>query len=131
MEMAKATSSSSLLCNFLGKLQRIDITSLLNVPCSSSLSKRQRELLQAYADDVEGVSSNKAANKEKGSRSEKTEPLSTDNGEVYFNRKPPSLGAWLVQGLDILRQRLGKWNPNGMFPTDEILNIISNAFILP
>ncbi len=62
------------------------------------MTKRQRELLQAYANDVEGVPP---------SKNSKTETLSAENGEVYFNRDLPSLGGWLAQGWEMLRKRLG------------------------
>ncbi|KAF8971504.1 hypothetical protein BDZ97DRAFT_1913979 [Flammula alnicola] len=70
-----------------------------------SLSKRQRSLLQAYADDVEGVPSSKAAGKD--TKAAKEDPLSVDNGKVYFTHKPPSLGTWLSQGWKTIRERLG------------------------
>jgi hypothetical protein len=72
---------------------------------TSVLTKRQRELLQAYADDVEGIS--KTDKDTKGSNFK--EPLSVDNGEVYFNRQPQtqSLGSWLSQAWATVRERLG------------------------
>jgi hypothetical protein len=67
---------------------------------SRSLTKRQRQLLEEYAADVE----------KRPSASQQTdqpkEPLNTDNGKVYFNSDTPSLGTWLSQGWQMLRDRL-------------------------
>ncbi|PPQ66118.1 hypothetical protein CVT26_010919 [Gymnopilus dilepis] len=75
-----------------------DLFVKFNLQLPRSLTKRQRELLEAYAEDVEKKTS--------GSQTSK-EPLSADNGKVYFTHKPPTLGAWLSQGWQAVRERLG------------------------
>jgi hypothetical protein len=76
------------------------------------LSARQRQLLQDYADDVDGVTKPKPATSDKAKETEtkngKKEPLSADNGEVYFmNSSSPSLGARLREGLKGFLKGLG------------------------
>ncbi|KAF9056657.1 hypothetical protein BJ165DRAFT_1435333 [Panaeolus papilionaceus] len=70
-----------------------------------SLTKRQRALLEAYADEVEKKSTGTTAGSTTKSES-KEDPLSVENGEAYFLHKPPSFGTWLADGWQMLRQYL-------------------------
>ncbi|KAF8168271.1 DnaJ protein [Crassisporium funariophilum] len=75
-----------------------------------TLTKRQRTLLEAYADDVENrPSSNPSTKDVKDSKDTKPseELFSVDNGKAYFTHDPPSLGAWLSKGWQAIRERFG------------------------
>jgi len=65
-----------------------------------TLTEKQRALLEEYAADVE-----KRPSAKKESKDEPIEPL--NNGKVFFKRKPESFGAWLTEGWDLVRTRLG------------------------
>ena len=79
-----------------------------------TLSKRQRSLLEAYADDVEKQRSSTQTlkgsdNATKGSsQTSKSpeDPLSVDNGKAYFTHSPPFSG-WLSKGWQNIRERFG------------------------
>ena len=88
--------------NYLGTFSGI-FTLLLIWILSRTLTKHQRALLEAYADDIEGRPSKSQTNP---STEETKNPLPTDNGEVYFTHERPSLGAWLSQRWQKIRDRL-------------------------
>ncbi|KIM48362.1 hypothetical protein M413DRAFT_440091 [Hebeloma cylindrosporum] len=71
-----------------------------------TLTKHQRALLEAYAQDIEGRPSKSQT---KSTAEETKDPLATDNGEVYFTHKPPSLGARLSQRWHNIRDRIWSW----------------------
>ena len=79
-----------------------------------TLSKRQRSLLEAYADDVEKRPSSTQAPEDldrptkdsnPGAKSSE-EPLSVDNGKAYFTHNTPFSG-WLSKGWQNIRERFG------------------------
>ncbi|PPQ90407.1 hypothetical protein CVT25_014925 [Psilocybe cyanescens] len=74
-----------------------DLFVKFNLQLPRSLTKRQRSLLEAYAEDVEGKPSGKT---DKDSK----EPLSADNGEVYFTQNPPTLGTSSPPKADAKKQ---------------------------
>lgn len=66
-----------------------------------TLTKHQRQLLEEYAADVEKRTPGSQPNTESSK-----EPLSGDNGKVYFNSERSSLPTWLSLGWQMLRDRL-------------------------
>ncbi|KAI5991559.1 DnaJ protein [Pisolithus albus] len=81
-----------------------------------SLSKRQREILQQYADDVEGrgnTSSSTTGNPSAGKgnlddRSSSNTTASTDNGTASFSHSPPSSeDGWLPRVWKRIRELTG------------------------
>ena len=77
------------------------------------MSKRQRSLLEAYADDVEKRHSSTEAPKNSDRKTKdpnqtaksSEEPLSVDNGKAYFTHSPPS--GWLSKGWQNIREHFG------------------------
>ena len=77
------------------------------------MSKRQRSLLEAYADDVENrhsptkhKDSNQATKDPTQTANGSDDPLSVDNGKAYFTHSPPPSG-WLSKGWQNIRERFG------------------------
>lgn len=81
-----------------------------------SLSKRQREILQQYADDIEGRSNTSSSttgnlSADKGNpddRSSSSTNASTDNGMASFSHSPPSSeDGWLPRVWKRIRELTG------------------------
>ena len=78
------------------------------------MSKRQRSLLEAYADDVEKRHSSTQAPKDSDQATKDAnqtsksseDPVSVDNGKAYFTHSPPPSG-WLSKGWKNIRERFG------------------------
>jgi molecular chaperone DnaJ len=68
-----------------------------------SLTKRQRELLQEYADDVEGRKRAKA----EASSSQKEELSHSDNGTDSFTHWSPPPGGWISRTWQNIRGLIG------------------------
>lgn len=77
-----------------------------------SLTKRQRELLQQYADDVEGEKSPagpSSANHGSQASGSTKEPVANDddNGTTSFTHPPPSSGGWISRTWHKIRGLTG------------------------
>jgi len=76
-----------------------------------SLTRRQRELLQEYADDVEGRSptANAFSTTNHESQSSSKEPLMADhdNGTASSTHQSPSSGSWVFRTWQKLRGLIG------------------------
>ena len=78
-----------------------------------TLSKRQRSLLEAYADDVENrhsstqvPNSSDQATKNSNQTAKGSEDPLVDDGKAYFTHSPPFSG-WLSKGWQNIRERFG------------------------
>jgi molecular chaperone DnaJ len=69
-----------------------------------SLTNRQRELLQAYADDVEGKNPHA---KSEASSSQKQKPPNNDNGTDSFIKYSPPSGGWISRTWKNIRGLVG------------------------
>lgn len=79
-----------------------------------SLTKRQREIIQLYVDDVEGRSSAQSPSSHKTtldkppSNSEEDMTPAADNGTTSFTHPSPSpVGGWMSRALNRIRGLIG------------------------
>ncbi|KAF9270514.1 DnaJ protein [Marasmius fiardii PR-910] len=92
--------------------KRGDLFVTFKVMLPRSLTKRQRQLLQEYADDVEGRTSStsfaNATSSEDSSKSQgQQETKEHDNGTASFTHSPPSSGGWMSRTWQKFRELTG------------------------
>ncbi|KAG5648207.1 hypothetical protein DXG03_006162 [Asterophora parasitica] len=80
-----------------------DLFVAFSVLLPRSLTKRQRELLQQYADDVEG----RSQPSQKTSEAKKSPSKETDNGTESFTHYPPTSAGWISRKWDGIRRLIG------------------------
>ncbi|KAF5377428.1 hypothetical protein D9615_005145 [Tricholomella constricta] len=80
-----------------------DLFVAFSVVLPRSLTKRQRELLQQYADDVEG----RPQSAQTTSQAKKAPSSDTDNGTEPFTHYLPSSGGWMSRTWQGIRRLIG------------------------
>ena len=92
---------------FRGEVFRHTEQHIAKVEMVRSLTKRQRELLQEYADDVEGRS-HTPQHKAHNPRNPKEEVVTDkDNGTDYFIRYSAPSGGWISRAWQNMRRFIG------------------------
>ncbi|KAG5636748.1 hypothetical protein H0H81_006967 [Sphagnurus paluster] len=80
-----------------------DLFVSFSVALPRSLTKRQRELIQQYADDVEG----RSQPSETASQEKKVSQDDSDNGTELFIHHSPSLGGWISRTWQGIKRLIG------------------------